>query len=306
MGDYKMIYNCTKNLLTALKVNPMEKPTIFNELFSWNVKLVKMGRRNLIYMMNDVTKLSVILYGVTAKEFKSFDQVMKEAIEEVLKDCQLPQQTINHYMEDLGEPIFTTSGTRKQLGVLNRAAMEVTYFFADLYSDQILQNGLCAHQNGSIIKNDKGDYVTPKEIMKNLVERTYTTTPVHYNLEKIATHMFAEDRLDRVYFLNIKDGTISLADRGTELSDTLDADEDYNYIRSGHTDFFSTFHQFADEVNNPLFQKDLERFGHGSGAVERIKNQLKNYPFIEKQWYNYSDTLQQKNAQDWLESIGLM
>ena len=69
-----MLYQCTKDMLKALKVEKAEKPDTYNGLFAWNVRIMKIRRRNLVYLMNDATRISVILYGVTAKEFKEFEK----------------------------------------------------------------------------------------------------------------------------------------------------------------------------------------------------------------------------------------
>ena len=168
-----MIYQCTKDMLKALKVKKADKPDIYNEIFSWNVKLMKVKRRNLVYLMNDASKLSIILYVMTAKEFKDFNNLVRNAIKKVLEDCGMDNPIIHLYLEQVGEPLFSFSGTRKQLGVLNRAAMDLEYFFEELSEEGLLQRQLSERQNNSIVKNDNGDYVTPKVITKNLLGKTF-------------------------------------------------------------------------------------------------------------------------------------
>lgn len=301
-----MIYNCTKDFLKAIKVEPVKKPEIYNELFSWNVKLVKVGRRNLVYLMNDISKLSVILFGVTSKEFNEFDQIAGEALKDVLRDCKVSEQIISDFVHDLGEPIYTTSGTRKQLGVLNRAAMEVQYFFEEFAENQLLQRRLCDNQNNGIVKNNKGDYVKPAENMKNLLEKAYSNNQVTYDLKEIAIHMFMGDRLDMEPFLNIQDGSICIAERGSDEYEDIEFDDDYIHIRTEYFDFFRTFYRFAESTSNREFHSELERHGHGKGAIRRIKDLLSHYPDIEKQWFAYKDELEKQMVKDWLETLGLM
>ncbi len=68
-----MIYQCTVDMIKALKVEPSDKPDIYNAVYAWNVKVLKVNRRNLVYLMNNASKPSIILYGMTAKKFKGFD-----------------------------------------------------------------------------------------------------------------------------------------------------------------------------------------------------------------------------------------
>jgi hypothetical protein len=169
-----MIYQCTKDMLIALKSEKSDKPDIYNDLFAWNVKLKKVNRRNLVYLMNDATKLSVIVYGMTTKEFLKFDDYIKQEIKIILGDCEISNSIIHQYFEQTGKGVFCSSGTRKQLGVLNRAAMDVEYFFEEFIETGFLQRQLSKKQNEGIIKNDSGDYITPKVVMKNLLLRTFS------------------------------------------------------------------------------------------------------------------------------------
>lgn len=301
-----MIYNCTKDFLKAIKVESVKKPDIYNELFSWNVKLIKIGRRNLVYLMNDASKLSIVLYGLTAKEFRKFDGIVKEALKDVLIDCKVSNQVAQNFIDDLGMPTYTTSGSKKQLGVLNRAAMEVQYFFDEYVENQLLQRGLCDDQNNGFVKNDKDNYVKPAELVKNLLEKAYVDNQVTYDLEEIAIHMFMGDRLDMESFLNIKNGSIFIAESGSEDYEDIEFDDDYIHIRTGYYDFFTTFYRFADSINNLEFNNDLERHGHGSGAIRRIKELLSRYPEIERQWFEYKDELEKQMVKEWLETLGLI
>lgn len=301
-----MIYQSTKDMLKALKVETSDKPDIYNELFAWNVKLMKMRRRNLVYLMNDASKLSIILYGMTVKEFKAFDDHVKIGIRKVLEDCGVANKTIEDYLEQAGEAIFTTSGTRKQLGVLNRAAMEVENLLDVLSEEGFLQRKLCEQQNRMIIKNDNGDHVTPKDLMKNLLEETYGSNVVPYDLGDIALYMFMGDNLGMVAFLNIHDGSIYVAEESTEEYEELEYDEDYEMIDQERFDFFHYFNRFLEEINHKEFQEDLNRVRQGKGVIRRIKDLLYLYPEIQKKWYDYEEKAQEEAVREWLESMGLM
>ncbi len=248
-----MIFQCKKDMLRALKREPEAKPDIYNDLFSWNVKLMKVGRRNLVYLMNDVSKLSIILYGMTAKEFKSFEYHVENGIRKVLEDCRVPSPNIHQYLEQSVESTFCLSGTRKQLGVLNRAAMEMEYYFEKFAEDALLQRRLCGRQNSSIVKNDNGDYVTPKVNMKNLLEKAYSNSMVAFDLGEIVIHMFVDDRMGIEPFLDIRDGSIRAVEQRTEEYEDIKCNDDYVRIGSKHFDFFHNFSRFARDIDNTDF-----------------------------------------------------
>lgn len=301
-----MIYQCTKDMLIALKSQKSDTPDIYNDLFAWNVKLLKVNRRNLVYLMNDASKLSVIVYGMTTKEFRDFDDYIKQEIKIILEDCEVSNTIIHQYLEQTGEGVFCSSGTRKQLGVLNRAAMEAEYFFEEFSEAGLLQRRLSEKQNEGIVKNDSGDYITPKVVMKNLLLKTFGGNTVKLDLGEIALHMFMNDRMEIVPFLNIRDGSICVEERGTEGYEDLEYDDDYVCIQTSYFDFFYNFTRFAEEVENHDFQQDLNRLGHGKGAIRRIKDLLVDYPDVQKQWVEYKDAAEREAVREWLESMGLM
>ena len=301
-----MIYQCTKDMLKALKIEPVMKPEIFNRLFAWNIKIMKIGRRNLVYLMNDALKLSVILYGVTYRDLKYFDYHVRQGVVKVLEDCNVSGKIIHQYLEQAGECIITTSGTSKQLGVLNLAAREVEYYFEDYIEETLLQRRLSDYQNSRIIKNDSGDYVRPREITKNLLEKYLADNAADFDLEEIAIYMFNTDRMGMLPFLNKRDGSIVVCEDGTDEHEKVEYDDNYVRIRMEYFDFFSTFNRFVCDIRNLNFQHDLEKYGHGKGAIRRIKELLYDYPDIQKRWYAYKNVVEQKKVKQWLESLGLM
>jgi len=302
----QMIYQCTKDMITTLKKESEAKPDIYNPLFSWNVKVMKVNRRNLVYLMNDASKLSIILYGMTQKEFKDFDEHVKQGIKEILEDCNVPNTLIQQYLDQSGVAIFTSSGTRKQVGVLTQAARDVETFFEELVETGILQRRLCQHQNRSIVKNDDGEYITPQEIMKDLLVKTFGGNGVKFDLGEIALNMFVSDRMEMEPFLNIKNGDIYVAEEGTDEFEDIDFNDDFVHIPIEYFDFFRCFNGFAEGVKNNKFQQDLDRLEYGRGAIRRVKDLLYEYPDIQEQWYEYQEQAENEIVREWLESLGLM
>lgn len=300
-----MIYQCTKDMLKALKVEQTDKPDIYSELFSWNVKIMKVKRRNLVYLMNDASKLSVIFYGMTAKEFKKFDEYVKTGIQKVFKDCGVTDQAIEDYLEQAGEAIFTSSGTRKQRGVLNTSALETEFLIDEFLEDSLLQRRLCVQRNNSLVKNDNGDYVTPKEMIKNLLDKNAGNAD-RFDLGDIALYMFSGDLMGMDPFLNIRDGSIYVAEENSKEYDDLEYDEDYIRIFPEPFGFLHHFNRFARGIDNEKFHRDLERVRLGRGAVRRIKDLLHRYPEIREKWYEYEEEAQEELVKEWLESQGLM
>lgn len=116
-------------MLDDLKVEVSEKPETYDALFAWHVKVKKFGRQKMVCLMNDASKLGVVLYGMTARDFKNFDAIVVRALADVLADCGVSEGIIRAYFNDLGEAVFCQSGTRQQISTLNRAVLDLEYVF---------------------------------------------------------------------------------------------------------------------------------------------------------------------------------
>lgn len=261
-----------------------------------------------MYLMNDASKLSVILYGMTASEYKNLNHILCDCVKQMLESYDVQAPVITAYLGHAGEPVFTGTGTRKQLGALNRSVLETEYMFDDLHDDELVQWRLSEQQNKGIIKNDNGDYVTPKEIVKNLLMKAYGDYQVAYDLDEIAIHMFRDDHSGMRSFLNIRDGSITAVESSGAYYDDDESElgDEWIPIRAEHFAFFNEFNQFIRTIDDEAFLDDIARNGHGTGAIRRIKDMMYNYPAVQEQWYVYRDNVQRDKVERWLKSLGLI
>lgn len=78
-----MLIQCTKKLFDELKVEPTaannEKP-----LFSWHAHLITVNRRKTVVLVNDSNRYIIVLHGMKAKDFKNFNELIKNGIRETL------------------------------------------------------------------------------------------------------------------------------------------------------------------------------------------------------------------------------
>lgn len=65
-----MQIQCTKKLLDELKIKA-EPRTEENSLSSWHGNLLKLGRKKVLVLMNDVSRYAVVLFGLKAKDLKN-------------------------------------------------------------------------------------------------------------------------------------------------------------------------------------------------------------------------------------------
>jgi len=62
---------------------------------------------------------------------------------------------------------------------------------------------------------------------------------------------------------------------------------------------------FAEGIKDVKIKRELSIALDGRGASRRFKNVLREYPEVEKQWFQFKSEREKKEVKDWLESIGI-
>ena len=73
-------------------------------------------------------------------------------------------------------------------------------------------------------------------------------------------------------------------------------------IRYGHQ-AFDLMVEFAKGVTDQGLQKALYSALNGRGAFRRFKDTLREYPEVEKQWFQFKAEKDKEEVKEWLESI---
>ncbi len=301
-----MIYRCTKDFLNKLKIESQPLPNHYDSLFSWHVKLMKINRQNIVLLVNDETKFQIVLYGLTGKDFHSLDEIFKHALRNALIDIGLSEEILAKYFGQFLVTSYSSTGSKRQLGVLNRIGMDLKYFFEVYNEESTFQKSLSSKMNDMICKIDNGEYAVPRKNMINQLNRRFGNLSFQYNLSEIANEMFFNHGFDNVAFLNIFDGTITLVERESDQFYTLKNDNDYESIRREYFDFYYHFNQFLKRVTDIRFINAYEIIRHGKGSITRTKELLFKFPEIEKQWFNYQEEEKLNKVKLWLTSVGLI
>jgi hypothetical protein len=63
--------------------------------------------------------------------------------------------------------------------------------------------------------------------------------------------------------------------------------------------------EFAEGVADQKIQRQLYIALDGKGAFRRFKNVLREYPELEKQWFQFKAERDKEEVKKWLESIGI-
>jgi hypothetical protein len=70
LGVLEMLIQCTKKLLSELKIEtslPLEEE---DTLFSWHANMLTVNRRKTLVLMNDSNRYIIVLHGLKAKDPK--------------------------------------------------------------------------------------------------------------------------------------------------------------------------------------------------------------------------------------------
>ena len=115
-----MLISCTKKLADAIKIKVFEVvPLRRNPLFEWHANLFVFNRRKGVIVMNNLTRYSVVLYGLKAEHFNKFNVLVLSAIEQVFRaEGWFSDEVISHYMRTGSQVIYANSSDRSILGQL--------------------------------------------------------------------------------------------------------------------------------------------------------------------------------------------
>jgi len=123
----------TKKLLDELKIKPTEIKNI-NPIFSWHANIVLVSRRKTIFLINDATRMIIVLYGLKAANFKKLDSLILISIEENLLEGGIDQNLVNKYMDMIkGEVVYTKTDNRSILAALNQTMPYTYYGLAEVF-----------------------------------------------------------------------------------------------------------------------------------------------------------------------------
>lgn len=127
-----MLISCTKKLADTLKIKLYEVVPIKRDpLYEWHANLFVFNRRKGVIMMNNLTRYSAVLYGLTAEHFRNFDTIALSAIEQTFKAEGFSDAVISKYIRNGCELIFAKSSDRSILGQINDVLYMMQYHMDD-------------------------------------------------------------------------------------------------------------------------------------------------------------------------------
>ncbi|KIL43103.1 plasmid pRiA4b ORF-3 family protein [Jeotgalibacillus campisalis] len=165
-----MFIQCTKKLLTELKIQPGQKAEE-DPLFSWHANLLNVNRRKTLVLVNDRNRYAIVLHGLKAKDFKKLDELIPEAIAHAYREEGIKEEVIETYLAHSKEVTFSKTKDRTTVARLNKACEYVSHFLGDFTGDSIHQRALTKKVSRVLMGHGKRDYIVPnEELYRNLEE----------------------------------------------------------------------------------------------------------------------------------------
>ena len=116
-----MHIQCTKAMLDYIKPNLAEQSTD-NDMYAWHAHLIKRNKKNLLVLMHDLSRFTVVFYGLKKSHIKELDHMISVAVMNAMMDAGIPLDAIGAYVDRRPESLsFNKTKNRTLVARLNKS-----------------------------------------------------------------------------------------------------------------------------------------------------------------------------------------
>ena len=140
-----MILYCTKAVKDKLKGRtveyvPSDKCDDSAEgLYSWHADLIKLNRKNTLFLVNNKTRFAIFIYEIKAADFKDIENTVTDAIRTVLMNYGIREDMIEAYLDKCREVTFAEKSIRSVIGTMTIMKRYMSYAPDLVYADDKFQ-----------------------------------------------------------------------------------------------------------------------------------------------------------------------
>lgn len=166
-----MHISLTKKVIDFIEVVDLVESSE-DDFFSWHANYFIHNRKNLFVITNDLTRFSIVLYGVKKKELLDFLPLMKEAIFVTMAREEYEPMYILKYLEGSCDKVsFGRSKNRKLVANNNRASIDLSYIVESGIDSNLIHEGLAHKLNSTPVNSSKtSTCYYPNKKMKEYLE----------------------------------------------------------------------------------------------------------------------------------------
>ncbi|MDR3301669.1 MAG: plasmid pRiA4b ORF-3 family protein [Spirochaetaceae bacterium] len=137
--------------------------------FSWHATFFMINHRKTIILMNDATKMCVILHGIRKNNYKHFESLITQSIQEMLTAVNIDKALIDSYIANAGSISFTKSDDASVLSSMSQIKSRILSMI-QLYNDPSL-NQLRAAKDLSRFVFKASSHTTPIALLLIYIDR---------------------------------------------------------------------------------------------------------------------------------------
>ena len=165
-----MHLQCTKKMLDFLKPKITEKNTD-DDMYAWHINYMTIMRKKFIVLMHDLTRYTVVLYGLKKRDFKDPIYLLQKAIVIAMEVDGFPQNLVLKYVNGIKEVTYSKTKDRKLVSQLNKAMIDADWYAHDgIYFEQFFQPHISEILNSNIVgsNNWKVHHVPKNKMLEYL------------------------------------------------------------------------------------------------------------------------------------------
>jgi hypothetical protein len=165
-----MYIKLTKKLADELgiRVSPCNESTPF---FSWHANVFTVKHRKTVCLMNDATRMCVILHGVQKKNYQQFENLIIQSIKEMFAALNIDEAQIESYIANAGSISFAKTDDNSVLASMSQSKSRISSMI-QFHNDASI-NQLEAAKNLSrfFFKSGNHDYAMPIELLLACIDK---------------------------------------------------------------------------------------------------------------------------------------
>lgn len=151
-----MHIQCTKVMLDYIKPNLTDLNTD-NDMYAVHAHLVKRSRRNLLVLMHDLSRFTLVFYGVKKSDIKELNHMISVAMANSMIDVGFTPEEISAYLDKQPEALsFGKTKSRTLVARLNKAVEMTDHVLSTngYYEDAIEQRHASLFNNQLLVCED--------------------------------------------------------------------------------------------------------------------------------------------------------
>ena len=116
-----MHIQCTKAMLDYIKPELTEHNTD-NDMYAWHAHFLKRSGKNLLVLMHDLSRFTVVFYGVKKSHIKELYPMISVGVMNAMMDAGIPLEAMGAYIERQPQALsFNKTKNRTLVARLNKA-----------------------------------------------------------------------------------------------------------------------------------------------------------------------------------------